>query len=191
MVVQSIPKDCDPKHAKDMADAENISKSRPNKGLSNNRNIHRDVKPSSITPVPENGSSPNLFGFDVLSMREEIQTYGTEMQDLLKQRMEDFANTAKLKIESSVKAIGESSRQMIEMELGSMLVPSCFCSKSVDVINGFQILEGGDVLRKQWHEIQMQELDIYGRKLQITKDECDLKQKKMRFYLQLKKNEHN
>jgi hypothetical protein len=170
-------------------------KSQPNKALSTSRKADRDIKPLSPTPVQENSSSPSVCGFDFLSMqkflREEIQTYVNELVDLSKQRLEDFANTTKLKIERSIKEIGENSRNRIELELESMVVPSVqgICLKSMGTMDSLQTFGEDDALRKKWHEIQRQELDIYGRKLKITRDECDLKQKKLEFYLQLKRGE--
>ncbi|MCO5564383.1 hypothetical protein L7F22_018043 [Adiantum nelumboides] len=111
------------------------------------------------------------------ALHKEVRATLAEIQESSRQTLKDWQTKALAIVENAVKAVAHQARFMNGLGPGGF-DGLCTPFRSLDM-RDFQLTEGNEALQRQWHDLQLKEIDVYRQRLELMQRECQLKQDQM------------
>lgn len=113
--------------------------------------------------------------------QDEIRASLSELQECSKKMLKEWQTKAMAVVENAVKATADQSRLMNGLGGGGLAGLSFTPFRSLDL--NLQPPQGEQAFQQQWHELHLQELDVYRQRLELMQRECQLKQDQLKLQL--------
>lgn len=114
--------------------------------------------------------------------QDEIRASLSELQECSKKMLKEWQTKATAVVENAVKAAADQSRLVNGLGGGGLAGLNFTPFRRLDLMD-LQPPQGEQAFQQQWHELHLQELDVYHQRLELMQRECQLKQDQLKLQL--------